>query len=118
MSIGEELARLADLHQKGQLSDAEFAKAKQAILSQAGARQSELVPDGQVPRKTLDFPRITIVLALVFALFSFLVFVAPNWREADEFERTLKKEQDEINRRSNNPLDAAPDGKGRQVPVK
>ena len=61
---------------------------------------------------------VEIVLALVFALFSFLVFVAPNWREADEFERTLKKEQDEINRRSNNPLDAAPDGKGRQVPVK
>lgn len=39
MSDSEELNRLADLHQRGVLSDEEFAKAKERVLG-AGARTS------------------------------------------------------------------------------
>ncbi|UDF36378.1 UNVERIFIED_ORG: PspC domain-containing protein [Shinella sp. XGS7] len=41
MSDSEELGRLADLHQRGALSDEEFARAKARVLAGAGAGFAE-----------------------------------------------------------------------------
>jgi len=41
MSVSEELAKLAELHQRGVLSDAEFARAKAGLLGEGGAAAAE-----------------------------------------------------------------------------
>jgi phage shock protein PspC (stress-responsive transcriptional regulator) len=46
MSDSEELGRLADLHQRGALSDEEFARAKARVLEGHGSGKAGGNPDG------------------------------------------------------------------------
>jgi phage shock protein C len=48
MSVSEELGKLGDLHQRGVLSDDEFARAKARVLN--GANGSAACADAGVPR--------------------------------------------------------------------
>ncbi|MBV8380478.1 MAG: PspC domain-containing protein [Paucibacter sp.] len=47
MSNAEELSKLADLHQRGVLSDDEFARAKERVLGGSGASQAGAAPGAE-----------------------------------------------------------------------
>jgi phage shock protein PspC (stress-responsive transcriptional regulator) len=46
MTESDELARLADLHRNGALSDAEFARAKERVLNGSARREGGALGDG------------------------------------------------------------------------
>ena len=95
MSIAGELERLAKLREAGAINDAEFAKAKEAILSGGGhpsapvsnaGRDGESL--GQAANRAVSVWIIICVIGLVLALVFFFAFFLPQWKSFDDrFEK-------------------------------
>jgi|GEM_PF-2301491 len=86
MAIHDEVARLADLHKSGALTDAEFAAAKAKII--AGDQETL----GQAANKAIKLSTIwgAISLALILAFFFF--FFLPQWnRMGSEMQSSQEK---------------------------
>lgn len=81
MSMSDELERLDKLHKDGTLSDDEFARAKQKLLSQENEIRPAPVPDqrtGPAANQDFVFP-LVMILVVVLLLVVFLVGFGPHW---------------------------------------
>ena len=76
MGVPEELAKLAELHRSGALTDAEFADAKSRVLNSPGGSVS-LPQSGQKPKSQGAPPQrgcgVPIVVTMVFLPILFIV---------------------------------------------
>jgi hypothetical protein len=115
MSLTDELQRLQELHERGALSDAEYAQAKAALLKNPPAQRGDgPAPSprggrdllGEAAKTWVNFYIAMTVIGLVIAAIFFLAFWLPEWNRMQEkheqFDREWNKarqEQDEFRQR-------------------
>jgi hypothetical protein len=102
MNITDELQRLATLHRNGDITDAEFAEAKQHLLAPPAVHSFE--PNNTVGRAANRFVSFQIVMAaigLVIFLVLFFTTLRPYYRAVHRIMDPLQSEPpnpNELNR--------------------
>jgi hypothetical protein len=94
MSIADELMKLQQLHESGVLSDEEFAKAKDAVLSgspgakPAGGEDEGLLGNllrgkketlGHAANRYVNFQMVMAVIGIILMLLFLFVIFLPRW---------------------------------------
>jgi hypothetical protein len=110
MSIGDEIAKLRELHRTGALSDPEFARAKERILSGSlpPSQARPLAPDrtlGHAANRFVSFYMVMAVVGVVLFLAMFFGFFKPQW---DKSQSDFDRRWDESNKRFDEQLKSGP----------
>jgi hypothetical protein len=103
MSIADELKKLQDLHASGGLTDAEYAKAKEAVLSgtpvpEAPSSETHMPPAartlGEAANRYVSYQIVAGVIGLIVFLVFFLVFWLPNFLEIRNRHQQMEQDID------------------------
>lgn len=117
MSLADELRKLQELRDAGTLTEAEFAKAKAALLAAPGGAPAPpppfspapLLPDalGAAAKTWVSFQIVAAVIGAVIFVVFFLVFFLPQWNKVQDRQDQLDKdwnktrqEQDEFRKKN------------------
>jgi len=97
MELADEIGKLKKLHDSGDLTDAEFAQAKSALLagsastgrSVGGSGSDDAL--GNAAKTWVNFQIVMAIVGVILALIFIFGFFLPNWN----------KSQDDVDRRWN-----------------
>jgi hypothetical protein len=105
MSIADELKKLQDLHASGGLTDAEYAKAKEAVLRgtpvpEAPSGETHLPPAGrtigEAANRYVNYRIAMGVIGLIVFLVIFLVFWLPTFLEIKTHQQQMERDFDAV----------------------
>ena len=101
MSIADELEKLRKLHAAGEMTDEEYARAKEAVLDTAGLAppaDDEYIPPLMGAEQRRSFFRAWMLLPLVFLVLVvlFVALVLPEFRKVRD---NLQRHRQELERR-------------------
>lgn len=99
MGLTDEIRELKELRDNGTITDAEFARAKAALLADTGAMprssQQRSAPGSDLGAAATSWVKLQIVLAIagaIVALIFFFGFFLPNWNKSQaHFDRRLNE---------------------------